>query len=203
MIIDTLQRIFVVGFGLSVVAWIPTSSATTPQPAVSPVPIPDAVVLDIALRTLPTKGRDSSKDEVDARAREVRTFLSSVGADVWFGGYQARFGIPKLIEEYKVSTLVDISAAKLGHYYLHSRLVSPEVLSTLSCITPDPTNPTSRGFCALAHWDAVIAFGDKNSLQQFRALARQFLDDQVGGRWAFKADLPQRELKAPWISALT
>lgn len=174
--------------------------------------ITDQMVVQIAELTLlggenATKKLPPSAEKqamLDTRSLEVQQWLSSVGGDNWFRNYLKKFGRPAMAEEHAFATLLGVSAKKLGYYYIRPAFVSKEQVTLLSCNGPKLENsPTMKAFCALANWNASIAFKDLGALNEFRKLAGWFLVNQKNGRWEWAIDVPSRNQKAPWISCLS
>lgn len=176
--------------------------------------ITDRMIVRIAANTLSSKDRSyhPDRDELEKRSIEVKSFLDSMGGTNWYRNYLNRFGAPISVEELKTATLVGLHEKKLGYYYIRRLPASIESMTVLSCKASSndrqvflnfENNPTAKAQCALAVHDAAIAFNDTAALQEFQNLAEWFLLNHVNGQWQFGFDLPSRDLKAPWISALT
>ena len=165
------------------------------------VPVPEAMVLDIARRTLVAReGAPPTEALVAARAVDVRHFLASMGGDKWFGDYLRRFGAPTLEDEAKVSTLIGLFAPRLAVYYIHTQRMPPPELDSEACKS---ANLTTAGFCALANWNAAELMGDKAARGRFMEFATRFRELQKGGRWEWATPISERSLEPGWISGLT
>lgn len=167
--------------------------------------ISDKMIVDIAQATLEKGGHNSSeKILLERRSVEVKKWLTSVGGDNWYRNYLKNFGAPMSPQKLTQATLIGLQDNKLNYYYIRGVPVSPDSMTVLPCNDPNfDENPTLKGFCALAYWNAFIAFNHTNSLLNFRKWANWFLNNQVDGKWAWGIDLPSRNQKAPWISGLT
>lgn len=176
--------------------------------------ITDKMIVEIASKTLVEKDLSSrfGRDKLEKRSVEVKNFLDSMGGANWYRNYLNRFGAPITVEELKTATLIGLFERKLGYYYIRRFPASVESMTVWSCnpSTNDrqvflnfEDNPTAKAQCALSTYDAAIAFNDTEALKKFSNLAQWFLLNHVDGQWQWSFDLPSRDLKAPWISALT
>lgn len=145
-----------------------------------------------------------------AQVDKVAEWLPSVGGNQWFANYAAQFGRPLTRCVFEFSN-DDVRTTRLGRYYLGHPVrrgrptVEPECLLNLtgSYGIADRNTTTMVAHLALANWDAFATTGDPGYREGFLKHVSTLRDRQVDGRWEWLIEVPSRDLKAPWISAMT
>lgn len=164
--------------------------------------VSDRLVVEVARKVLESSNADFDQKKLDETSLKVRTFIQNMGGEAWYLNYLKRFGYPENAAENMIPSLVDLNNKTLGVYYIHPPHASSETLTSVVCHSEVMTT-TLKMNCALNNRNAAMLFNDSGALETFRLAAKEFLDTQNDGKWAWTTDFPARDQKAPWISALT
>lgn len=204
----------------------PISAQKTPP--ISAPPIPEKIISSIVNATLAATNptHQPTDGEITARTKQVKDFLSSNGGHIWYKNYLLQFNTP--INEpsppppefqknpFNMAFLAEekaVSEPKLTYYYIHRPLTSADNILKFQCFEGKPLSkgavlatfrsPTEMAFCGLAYYHAFLFTKQKNYYVEFLKLADLFVRGEKNGRWEWSKDVAARNLKAPWISALT
>lgn len=174
-------------------------AATMPQPSQV---VSDRLVVEVARRVLWKTDPEFSQRKLNETSVKVRAFIENMGGEAWYRNYLRRFGYPQNPAENMTPALVDLHGEQLGVYYIHPPRISSETMTGVIC-NLEKMNISLHALCALENRNAAMMFNDAQALEKFHELARWLLANQRDGRFEWTTDFPERDQKAPWISALT
>lgn len=160
-------------------------------------------------RAVVKRAAADSKERIP-KVDQVLEWLPSMGGNQWFANYVAQFGRPitRCVFEFSRS---DVFESKLKRYYLGHPIRAGRPMTDPDCIVDlvgtygiaDRNTTTMVAHLALANWDAYIATGDPVYRDRFLRHTVTLRERQTHGRWNWLIEVPSRDLKAPWISAMT
>ncbi|WDZ98002.1 D-glucuronyl C5-epimerase family protein [Herbaspirillum sp. WKF16] len=131
-------------------------------------------------------------------------FIVRAGGDRWFKNYRKQFAHPGEDKGYIAET-VDVTGPKLGNYYVRGsgqREKSDHMIPP-QCAELSTMAPTTQIYCGLSAWNAYLVTSDPGHKATLLAIADHVLKEQKDGKFEWTKEIPSRDLKAPWISALT